>query len=390
MACTQERKLSRISDDGHTRTTPPLTRASSMDSSDDDSSESANLPDAILSSAFWPVIMQSPVISPKLNEAILPVLEIVDKSDGGLASPSKLQTMGDEPERLVHSSEAPHTVHIYDEPESYTDDGLENETSLISSGPEPRRKALLIGIKYDRNPRVRSLEGPHHDVEEVKKLLHDVYGWDEGCFRTLKDGRSPPKRQPTLKNIKYELRQLVEGAQTGDHLFFYFSGHGSQVKDLDGDELDGRDEVLVASDGKFLIDDDLHDILVRPLPARCRLTALLDCCSSGTGLDLPYDTSPPPKAITSDRPFVRKHSNGNVILLAACEDAERAYEKQDDDKRVRGMLTLAFINSLKTRKKSTYDELLASVRGDLHRSSTMQKPQLSSSQEIDLNAYFDL
>lgn len=32
----------------------------------------------------------------------------------------------------------------------------------------------------------------------------------------------------------------------------------------------------------------MHDIMVRPLPAKCRLTAIFDSCHSGTVLDLPY------------------------------------------------------------------------------------------------------
>lgn len=32
----------------------------------------------------------------------------------------------------------------------------------------------------------------------------------------------------------------------------------------------------------------VHDIMVRPLPPGCRLTAIFDSCHSGTALDLPY------------------------------------------------------------------------------------------------------
>lgn len=30
-----------------------------------------------------------------------------------------------------------------------------------------------------------------------------------------------------------------------------------------------------------IVDDELHDIMVRPLPAGCRLTAIFDSCHSG-------------------------------------------------------------------------------------------------------------
>jgi metacaspase-1 len=68
-------------------------------------------------------------------------------------------------------------------------------------------------------------------------------------------------------------------------------GHGGQTKDLDGDEDDGYDEVIYPVDFRqqgHIVDDEMHRIMVMPLVAGVRLTAIFDSCHSGTALDLPY------------------------------------------------------------------------------------------------------
>ncbi len=69
------------------------------------------------------------------------------------------------------------------------------------------------------------------------------------------------------------------------------AGHGSRVRDQDGDEDDGYDETLVPVDFQRsgqIRDDDIFKILVKPLRAGVTMTCLMDCCHSGTVLDLPY------------------------------------------------------------------------------------------------------
>lgn len=58
--------------------------------------------------------------------------------------------------------------------------------------------------------------------------------------------------------------------------------------------------VIVCADGQIIVDDVrvqvlywlrsdfhklLHDVLVKPLPENCRLTAVFDCCASGEFVD---------------------------------------------------------------------------------------------------------
>lgn len=96
---------------------------------------------------------------------------------------------------------------------------------------------------------------------------------------------------PTGANILQGFAWLVEGAKAGDDLFMHYSGHGGSVPDDDGDEADKMDETLVPVDymeAGQIRDDDIFDWLVKKIPAGCHLTVIMDCCHSGSILDLPY------------------------------------------------------------------------------------------------------
>jgi len=67
------------------------------------------------------------------------------------------------------------------------------------------------------------------------------------------------------------------GAQPGDALLLHYSGHGGQQKNTQGTELDGYDGTLYPLDhaaAGIILDDELHHILVKPLPSGVRLTAI--------------------------------------------------------------------------------------------------------------------
>jgi hypothetical protein len=114
----------------------------------------------------------------------------------------------------------------------------------------------------------------------------------------LVDDARNPRQIPTRANMIAAMQWLVAGAKPNDSLFFHYSGHGGQTKDLDGDEDDGNDEVIYPLDFKtagHIVDDDLHTLLVKPLPAGCRLTAIFDSCHSAR-----YVLSPLPPAPHND------------------------------------------------------------------------------------------
>jgi len=108
--------------------------------------------------------------------------------------------------------------------------------------------------------------------------------------KILRDNGSD--EEPNFENILSALAWLSDGAVAGDAMFLHYSGHGGRVKDDGDDEEDGYDETLIPLDFKEagqMRDDLIHKSLLMRLPEGCHLTAVMDCCHSGTVFDLPYE-----------------------------------------------------------------------------------------------------
>merc|ERR1711935_677065 len=96
---------------------------------------------------------------------------------------------------------------------------------------------------------------------------------------------------PTYANIVSAFARIVEASQPGDVVFTHYSGHGGKVKDQDGDEEDGYDETLIPVDYESagqIRDDMLFKNFVGKLREGVFATSIMDCCHSGSVLDLPY------------------------------------------------------------------------------------------------------
>jgi hypothetical protein len=139
------------------------------------------------------------------------------------------------------------------------------------------KRALLVGINRYKIPGA-DLRGCVNDVKHMKSVLTRYYGFGEKDIRTLTD------LQATKKAMQSEISRLVAKARPGDVLLLHYSGHGSNVPDRNGDEADGRDEILCPADldwGDPLLDDWLR-LEFDKLPAGVNFTVVMDCCHSGT------------------------------------------------------------------------------------------------------------
>mmetsp|Transcript_4921 Transcript_4921/g.10335 ORF Transcript_4921/g.10335 Transcript_4921/m.10335 type:complete len:333 (-) Transcript_4921:192-1190(-) len=158
---------------------------------------------------------------------------------------------------------------------------------IVPVGGGGRKRAVLIGINYVGQK--GELSGCHNDALNIKEYLIDVQGFDESDMTILLDDGK--HLNPTKANIMGALDGLVRCSVPGDVIFVHYSGHGGRVRDKSGDEDDGYDETLIPVDFKRagqIIDDDLYSKFVCALKPGIMATCLMDCCHSGTVLDLPY------------------------------------------------------------------------------------------------------
>ena len=165
----------------------------------------------------------------------------------------------------------------------------------IAGGYGGARRSLLVGINYAGHSS-GVLSGCVNDVISMKNYIcSEGFMEDEGSMRILVDEPSDEfaiaTDHPSKGNLMDSIRWLVADAQPGDVLFFHYSGHGGQQRDTTGDEEDGMDETLIPEDYQsagVITDDDLFRDLIVSIPVGVRLVCVMDCCHSGSILDLPF------------------------------------------------------------------------------------------------------
>lgn len=264
--------------------------------------------------------------------------------------------------------------------------GHAQETKAFQSQPSGRKKAFMVGINYVGTR--AELRGCVNDVWTMKRLLTQKFGWDGSCIRTLVD--EPGHQMPTKANIIAGLRWLVEDVRPGDVLFFHYSGHGAQQEDPFGYEEDGMNETICPLDflsSGMITDDEIAEIVVRSLPEGVRLTAVMDCCHSGTGLDLPFML----KSTGWREEANPYHCVADVQMFSGCEDEQCSADASDAYGRPAGAMTTAFNDVLTSGNiGQSYLEFVARLGTVMKQRGFKQRPQLTSTQAFDTNRTFSV
>ena len=234
------------------------------------------------------------------------------------------------------------------------------------------KKACLIGINYSGTE--SELKGCINDVHMLKDMLISKYNYNREDITLLTD------QQATRQNILKEFTSLVKNAVSGDTVFFSFSGHGSYVKDINYDEIDGEDELIVGVDYFGITDDELKNILDTHLKANVNMFALFDSCHSGTILDLKYAFENSINRVVNEN---YKETKGNVILLSGCRDNQVSIDAYINGS-FNGALSWVFVDTVKNNPLMTWGELMKKIGEVLSLNGMTQIPQLSCGTNLDL------
>lgn len=210
----------------------------------------------------------------------------------------------------------------------------------------------------------------------------------------------------TRLNVIYSVREAAQELESGDIFFFYYSGHGGQLPDMDGDEMDGMDETWCLYDGE-LVDDELR-LLWSEFKEGVRILVLSDSCHSGTitkaSVEEPALENCVKKAMPMEyvrktyfknksfydnlaRELMDKGANekevkAGVLLISGCQDEQSSYAFTFDEN---SAFTTALLQVLEEGPSADYSEFHKKIVDKLDkRLRGKQKPNLYPTEQCDL------
>ena len=238
-------------------------------------------------------------------------------------------------------------------------------------------RALLIGCNY--NGSQYQLNGCINDVKNIQTLINK-HGFNNVTLLT-----DETEQKPNKSTILSEFKNLLMNSNSGDLLFFSYSGHGSYVLDKNGDEKDGYDELIVPLDLNVITDDELKTIIQAYLKPNVTLFSLFDSCFSGSVLDLKYQYL---DSLNYDNYTENNNTNdtlGNVLMISGCTDKQTSADAFINNIS-QGAMTWSFIESVNNNPNLSWRELIKNMRDLLKKSNYDQIPQLSTGQIFNIDS----
>ncbi len=270
------------------------------------------------------------------------------------------------------------------------------------------KHALLVGVgAYEESTGWSPLNAPN-DVYLVRETLV-AQGFSKYNIHLLLD--EEVSKESLARAFE---KKLLAKVKPGDLVVFHYSGHGQQVQDDDGDELDGLDEALVPYDSpraymegfymgeKLIRDEDLGEHfakLRKRLGPSGHMLVILDACHSGTGVRglgtargtnviMASDAwkkqwaSKPVDVQQLDETEVSEDA-AHMVSLFSSRARQLSYEFEAEEGKRYGLLSYAFCKYLSNiEEQMSYRGLLDKIKTFIGTHTSLQTPQLEGEGEM--------
>lgn len=248
----------------------------------------------------------------------------------------------------------------------------------------PIKKATLIGINYIGTP--NRLNGCINDTVLISNLLQTQFGYDASNISFMTDDTII---KPTRANILNAFKTLIAESQSGDSLFFLYSGHGTQKNNSNNpNPADKIDECIYPIDGNIITDIELKKIVDSNLKEGVTLTAIFDSCFSGTVMNLRYNYlngSANDQLVTDT---YAAETRGNMFCFSGCKDVQTSSDALLEGQ-YNGALTWAMTKTITTAIEGqplSWAQMMSNVRTLLTASNFTQIAQFSSGKAINMDS----
>ncbi len=278
--------------------------------------------------------------------------------------------------------------------------------------------ALLIGInKYQNFPLQFQLSGCVNDIDMMANILEENFSFPNGNIVKLRDEAA------TRDGILAAFKRLSSCIMDNDAVVVHYCGHGSQMRDREGDEPDGWDETIVPYDSgrspypnRDITDDEIYLWLLELTGRTTNVTLIFDCCHSGTIARDVFGTKSrwvepdrrsipelPPSPIAAWITKGFKWDSGpsgwlplssKYVLIAGCRDDESSYEHnitQDGFVVSHGAFTY-FLGSelVNARTGTTYRDVFERASAQVTAFHPRQHPQMEGARDRELFGLRDI
>jgi len=277
--------------------------------------------------------------------------------------------------------------------------------------------ALIIAVgSYDQNLTGWYPISADHDVPLIQKTLTGL-GFEEKDIMYLKD------EQATKVGMVNAFNELLSKVSAGDDVVIHYSGHGHQIFDDNGDEIDGLDECLVCYDAPMKMfegydgslhfrDDELGRIVEQfriKLGKDGHILLFLDSCHSGTGTRgtakvrggapalVPEGWHAPSGAPKTDgkvgmgmgatsRGAVDVNNLAKYVVFSGASANELNYETFDDENNSVGSLSYCLYKSFSQMKTGdTYRQVFARIMAEMAAKAPFQNPAIEG--DVDFTVF---